>query len=121
MHFYLALENTVRGYDEEPNFPPICPACGCVEMTNELIGYSRKTNRVNSTAIWCKECKQMIVRNYSGSCGTRLWKLGGYWTFHETDPLNPYNIKCPRCGDFMIIDKTAEYEEVISDEIHPFY
>lgn len=43
----------------------------------------------------------MLVWNHSSGCGTHLFKLGGDWTFHETHPLNPYNICCPYCGDYM--------------------
>ena len=102
MHFYLGLEETLQLRErEEPRFPPICPICGGVRMSSCPPQNVNRSSWTNPNAVWCIECGQMIVRNYSRTCGTRLWKLGGYWTFHETNPLNPYNIKCPHCGDFL--------------------
>jgi len=104
MHLYLGLDDSLGGYNEyAPHFPPVCPACGGRDLSEESPLESRQTNHVG-TSLWCKDCGQMIVRNASGGCGTRLWKLGSYWTFHETHPLNPYNIKCPHCGDYMPTD-----------------
>jgi Zn finger protein HypA/HybF involved in hydrogenase expression len=42
------------------------------------------------------------VQNYCWNCKTSLFKLGAYWTFHDTRALNPYDIKCPHCGEYMI-------------------
>lgn len=122
MHLYLGLDDTSGAYSyREPRFSQICPACGGAEMVNYQLNQKRLSQRVNHNAVWCKECQQLIVRNHSGTCGTHLWKLGGYWTFHETDPLNPYNIKCPHCGDYMIINNSADDKVLDGDEIHAFY
>ncbi len=98
--------------DRPPKFPRICPACGGFEMSESPLAEVRKSQYGNSNAVWCKDCQQMVVWNFSGGCGTRLWKLGGYWTFHDTDPLNPYNIKCPHCGDYMVTDSDAVQQDM---------
>jgi hypothetical protein len=99
MHLYLGLDDSLSAYDSRPPaFRPVCPTCGGAEMTDQPPPDTRSTDHPGR-AQWCVRCDQMVVWNYSGGCGTHLWKLGGYWTFHETHPLNPYNILCPHCGD----------------------
>lgn len=115
MHLYLSLDDTLGAYASEdrlPRFPRVCPACGGFEMSESPLSEVRRSQHGNSNAVWCKDCQQMIVWNFSGGCGTRLWKLGGYWTFHDTDPLNPYNIKCPHCGDYMVTDSDAVQQDM---------
>ena len=115
MHLYLSLDDTLGAYaseDRPPRFPRVCPACGGFEMSESPLSEVRRSQYGNSNAAWCKDCQQMIVWNFSGGCGTRLWKLGGYWTFHDTDPLNPYNIKCPHCGDYMVTDSDAVQQDM---------
>ena len=46
----------------------------------------------------CTVCAQGVTVNFCGRCKTRLYKLDAEWTYHESDPENPYNIKCPVCG-----------------------
>jgi pyrethroid hydrolase len=103
MHLYLGLDDSLSAYDSRPPaFRPVCPTCGGAEMTDQPPPDTRSTDHPGR-AQWCVRCDQMVVWNYSGGCGTHLWKLGGYWTFHETHPLNPYNILCPHCGDYMSV------------------
>jgi len=101
LHIYLGLDDSLGGYNKHPpRLPPVCPACGGHDLMDDRSSESRPSDLVG-TALWCKDCGQMIVRNASGGGGTRVWEVGGDWTFHETHPLNPYNIKCPHCGDYM--------------------
>jgi hypothetical protein len=113
MHLYLGLDDSLDAYtNRSPHYPLICPACGGTEMSHEPPPGSPRTDHVGR-AKWCTGCGRMLVWNFSGGCGTHLFKLGGYWTFHETHPLNPYNIRCPHCGDYMSIpEETPEADEV---------
>jgi pyrethroid hydrolase len=101
MHLYLGLDDSLGAYTKRPPaWPLICPACGGAEMTQEPPPGTPTTEHPGR-ASWCGRCGRMLVWNFSGDCGTHLFKLGGHWTFHDTHPLNPYNIRCPHCGDFM--------------------
>lgn len=107
MHLYLGLDDSCDVYTKRsPEWPLICPACGGTEMTHEPPPGTWTTHHPGR-ARWCVGCGQMLVWNFSGGCGTHLYKLGGHWTFHDTHPLNPYNIRCPHCGDFMSIPEVA--------------
>lgn len=117
MHLYLGIDDSLGAFTtRSPSYPLICPACGGAEMTHEPpsgIPITTHTGR----AQWCTGCGRMLVWNYSGGCGTHLFKLGGYWTFHETHPLNPYNIRCYHCGDYMSIPEEIP-ESDQSDDPH---
>jgi len=103
MHLYLGLDDSLGAYTKRsPRYPAICPACGGTEMTDGPPPGTPETGRPGR-ACWCAACGRMLVWNVSARCGTHLFKLGGYWTFHETHPLDPYNIRCPHCGDYMPI------------------
>jgi hypothetical protein len=49
----------------------------------------------------CDDCNHKTLYNYCGnkSCRCRLIKHGPYWTYHATQSLQPFNIKCPSCGE----------------------
>lgn len=76
----------------------ICPICASPT--------SFKTNKIGKNKngkeyiLKCKNpnCATEFIINYCNNCGNRLWKLGSYWTYHDTSPLSPYDIKCPFCG-----------------------
>jgi pyrethroid hydrolase len=106
MHLYLGLDDSLGAYKDSPAWPLICPACGSAEMTREPPPGTPKSDHPGR-ASWCVGCGRMLVWNFSGTCGTHLFKLGGYWTFHETHPLNPYNTRCPHCGDYMSTPEAA--------------
>lgn len=115
MHLYLGLDDSRDVYTKRsPYYPLICPACGGVEMTVEPPPGTRETIH-RGRARWCTGCGRMLVWNYSSGCGTHLFKLGGYWTFHETHPLNPYNIRCPHCGDYMQLPEDAPEPDQLED------
>lgn len=81
-----------------------CVVCGGVNV------YRLQTERANnSKGVWYRcsneHCKHFMVLHYCGSCDHRLWKHGSYWTFHDTHPLSPYNIKCPNCGSYVPVSK----------------
>ncbi|MEY6431506.1 hypothetical protein ABC977_03685 [Thioalkalicoccus limnaeus] len=115
MHVYLGLEDSLGAYtNRSPSYPLICPACGGAEMTHEPPPGTLETKHPGR-AQWCIGCGRMLVWNFSGGCGTHLFKLGGYWTFHETHPLNPYDIRCPHCGDYMSIPEETPGPDQVDD------
>lgn len=103
MHLYLALDNASA--DPVARF---CPACRATQLSDNVESGRRKAVQ------WCinESCRHLIVPNQCWSCRTHLWKLGGYWTFHETRALNPYDIKCPHCGEYLIREDPGEYPEM---------
>ncbi|NEX16769.1 MAG: hypothetical protein C1943_09105 [Halochromatium sp.] len=117
MHLYLGLDDSIGAYDNRrPAWTRICPACGSAELTAEAPAGTPMSVHPERTD-WCVGCGRMLVWNYSGGCGTHLFKLGGHWTFHDTHPLNPYNIRCPHCGDFMKMrESTPEPDDSVETD-----
>ncbi|MFA0565312.1 nuclease domain-containing protein [Vibrio sp. 10N.222.51.C8] len=76
-----------------------------VESHNFCIGCGSSSLRIvphnqrNSKKLWyqCNECELFTVYNHCHSCNHRLIKNGEYWTYHSTMPMQPTNIKCPKC------------------------
>lgn len=66
----------------------------------------------NSKGYWYRcsndQCRHFMVLHYCRECGHRLWKHGSHWTFHDTHPLSPYNIKCPECGAYAPVSKESD-------------
>ncbi|MFB1489350.1 MULTISPECIES: hypothetical protein [unclassified Thiocapsa] len=124
MHLYLNWEYTADDYAEKPpRYQPFCPACGEASTTETPPpGKPLSLKRGMARALWCAnlQCSHLIVRNHCWNCGTHLWKLGGYWTFHETRALNPYDIKCPHCGEYLIIPE-QELESEAGSEANDSY
>ena len=79
-----------------------CVVCGGKDMLE-----IEKAKRSKGRWYLCQnhQCQHFMVLNYCGTCGHRLWKHGSYWTFHDTHPLSPYNIKCPTCGSYLPASK----------------
>ena len=75
---------------ENHNF---CIGCGSSSLRLVL------HNQRNSKKLWyqCNECELFTVYNHCHSCNHRLIKNGEYWTYHSTMPMQPTNIKCPKC------------------------
>jgi hypothetical protein len=93
MHLYLGLPQA------GDRLVPFCPSCRGTSLTD--INHFTKSSagqRCND-----QNCGQLIVRNHCWYCHTTLYKLGAHWTFHQTRALSPYDIKCPHCGEFMIL------------------
>jgi pyrethroid hydrolase len=118
MHLYLGLEDSLGAYlNRSPAYPRICPACGGSNFTNAPPAGTSEPRHSSPRAEWCSNCGRMVVWNFSGGCGTHLFKLGGHWTFHETHPLNPYDIRCPHCGDYMSIPETVPEPDRFDEEL----
>ncbi|CAI08732.1 hypothetical protein ebA4602 [Aromatoleum aromaticum EbN1] len=79
-----------------PENPLFCLVCGSSDV-------SCRQSPKNQKAWWvtCNDCNHFTTFNYCGGCGNRLIKNGEYWSYHAMEPLNPFNIKCPSCGDLL--------------------
>ena len=90
-----------RGINPLPKENIFCLICGGsnflweVKQTRSLLG-------LRWTQV-CNDCNHETLYNYcfNKSCRNRLIKHGIYWTYHATQSLQPYNIKCPSCGTIV--------------------
>lgn len=79
-----------------------CCACGSTNLKKEPHYAGHK--------LTCRDCGEFAIYTHCnnpqcsmGTLGKRanLYKHGTYWTFHDFDPTNPYNIRCPQCGSTL--------------------
>jgi hypothetical protein len=92
MHLYLGLPH------QDDRLVPFCPSC----RGDALTAPEHSQGRSAGQRCQAEDCGQLIVCNHCWNCDTTLYKLGAYWTFHQSRALDPYDIKCPHCGEFMI-------------------
>ena len=107
MFLYTGLDDTLGIYNDPPRYDPVCPACGCSKVTKEPPTNTPSPKNIGKAVpYWCinPDCQHLLVLNYCWNCGTHLWKLGGHWTFHKTRSLNPYDVQCPHCSEFLILE-----------------
>ncbi len=87
---------------------PFCIRCGSsnLRQIEKSLDYYNKqqgkwiTRTLRSVWMQCNECEQFISFNHCRSTDTRLIKNGFYWTYHSTRAIEPFNIKCPSCGEW---------------------
>ena len=90
---------------------PICIRCGSTDIKGipKSRGYYDKKSgewrERTPSSVWmqCNECEQMQIHNHCSNKNdsrTRLIKNGSYWTYHSALALEPYNMKCPTCGEW---------------------
>ena len=86
---------------------PICIRCGStnIRKIHKSSGYhNQKGEWVERTSrsVWmqCNECEQFISFNHCKNTSTRLIKNGYYWTYHSAKATEPFNNKCPSCGEW---------------------
>lgn len=109
LQYKLEDPNTV-GFErkgDRTESKPFCIRCGSsnlrrVERSSGF--YNREGKWVNRTyrSVWmqCNDCEQFISFNHCRNTNTRLIKNGFYWTYHSTRAIEPFNIKCPSCGEW---------------------
>jgi len=112
MFFQYAVEEETKCAIEDANNPEIkfdpyprtikklfCPICSSAVTKNQR-DKTGKNNNGREYFILCnnKKCGFEFIINYCRNCYNRLWKLGSFWTYHDTSPLSPFDIKCPHCG-----------------------
>ncbi len=94
--------NDKNQIDPEAHEKIFCLKCGSIEFNGTRnITKSKKGIRYNLT---CNNCEHNYVYNYCWNCKTRLIKNGQYWSYHASQILEPFNIKCPSCNQIFIRD-----------------
>ena len=88
----------VKKYNPMVKEKLFCIACGSDEYDHDY----KPTPKGKKWWITCKHCSLFTVYSYCGSCQNRLIKNGQYWTYHATQALEPFNIKCPSCGEISM-------------------
>lgn len=106
------LENSITLTNERSDdriaSQPFCIRCGSTNLrkVEKSLGYYRHGVWVDRTtlSVWmqCNECEQFISFNHcaTDNCATRLIKNGFYWTYHSARAIEPFNVKCPSCGEW---------------------
>lgn len=92
--------NHDRQIDPEPKEKIFCLKCAGTNFQGTRNPTSK--NRGFRYNLSCIECKHVYVYNYCQSCKTRLVKNGRYWSYHASQILQPFNIKCPNCNQIFI-------------------
>ncbi len=84
--------------DDRTISKPFCIRCG----SSNLRKIEKSSRNRNHRSVWmeCNECKQFISFNHCRNAKTRLIKNGFYWTYHSARAIEPFNIKCPSCGEW---------------------
>ena len=92
-------------YGSQRQEPLFCTACGSTEMATEE--HFRAGNYKPTFVHTCRRCLERAYYNHCDNkeCGqasrANLYKHGVYWTFHDYDPADPYDIRCPQCGSTL--------------------
>lgn len=92
--------NHDRQIDPEPKEKIFCLKCGGTNFQGAR--NPTRNNKGFRYNLTCTECKHVYVYNYCQSCKTRLIKNGRYWSYHASQILQPFNIKCPNCNQIFI-------------------
>ena len=84
-----------------------CSACGSTDIETKSRPARLKPTYVHT----CRRCHERAYYNHCNNkeCDqatpthkrANLYKHGQYWTFHDFDPVDPYNIRCPQCGSTL--------------------
>lgn len=105
MHMQYGIEDNKNITNEDNMINPItkeklfCLVCGVASET--FITIQNIRNNGYRHEVMCIECSHMTRYNYCWSCKNRLIKHGEYWSYHSTQALEPFNIKCPCCGEIL--------------------
>jgi hypothetical protein len=111
LQYKLEPSNTVDLSNDRTQAVPICIRCGSthIKQLKKSSGYRNSSGQyVERTprSVWmqCTECEQIQIYNHcanqSDCRGTRLIKNGLYWSYHSARALEPFNMKCPNCGEW---------------------
>lgn len=109
LQYKLEPSRITEGPLDLTNATPICIRCGSthIKKIEKSSGYYNRSGQWverTSRSVWmqCQECEQMQIYNHCATtnCNTRLIKNGVYWSYHSARALEPYNMKCPACGEW---------------------
>mgnify|MGYP003629416926 CR=1 FL=1 len=98
MFFQYGIEdNNLQRRPDDVESINFCIACGAHDLKHVT-----KTNG-NPRSSWyeCNNCLHFTTYNHCYSCDTRLIKNGDYWSYHSQMPMEPLNIKCPKCESLV--------------------
>ena len=76
-----------------------CLVCGVASET--FVRILNERGNGYRYEVMCNECHHMTRYNYCWKCKNRLIKHGEYWSYHSSQALAPFNIKCPCCGEIL--------------------
>jgi len=93
------MEDNTDCTDPEPKEKIFCLICG----NNNFHGNKNptKNNKGYRYTLTCTECKHLYMYNYCWNCKHRLIKNGSYWSYHSSEVLQPFNIRCPHCNEIF--------------------
>ncbi len=85
--------------DPEPKEKIFCLVCG----SNKFHATKMETKKGHGYrySFTCDDCEHYYVYNYCWQCHSRLIKNGEYWSYHSSQILEPFNIKCPNCSELL--------------------
>jgi len=93
--------------DDRTVSKPFCICCGSsnlrrIEKSSGYYNRERKWVTRTPRSLWlqCNDCEQFISFNHCRNTDTRLIKNGSYWTYHSARAIEPFNMKCPNCGEW---------------------
>ncbi len=110
LQYKLESSETARFENDCTLAVPICIRCGSthIKQIQKSTGYHNKRGEWivrTPRSVWmqCSECEQVQIYNHcanSADEGTRLIKNGLYWSYHSARAIEPFNMKCPTCGEW---------------------
>ena len=98
MHMQYGIEdNKLSVKDPMAKEKFFCIVCG-----SDKISWEKKSTKKGSKYwLTCIDCRHFSIYSYCGNCKNRLIKNGEYWSYHSGQALEPFNIKCPCCGEIL--------------------
>ena len=94
---YGIEDNNLQGRPDDVESSNFCIACG----SNDLREVPKSNSNPRSSWYECNTCKHFATYNHCHRCDTRLIKNGDYWSYHSQMPMEPLNIKCPKCESLV--------------------
>ncbi len=91
------MEDNEECNDPEPKEKVFCLICGSDKHLWDR--KSTKNNKGYRYGTTCQECQHLYIYNYCWNCKHRLIKNGYYWSYHSSEVLQPFNIRCPHCNE----------------------
>jgi len=111
LQYKLEQSDTENLPNDRTEASPICIRCGSSnikDIEKRSTYYDKeKGKQVDRThrSVWmqCVECEQRQFHNHCGNKSdkkNRIIKNGPYWSYHSARALEPFNMKCPSCGEW---------------------
>lgn len=98
LQYNLETTSTASLDSDDVTSQNICLRCGSTDIKLVNKGNNREYTQ-KSRWYECNECHHFASYNHC-KCLTRFIKNGFYWTYHSARAIDPFNNKCPNCGDW---------------------